>query len=98
MKVSWTPTARKTYFKVLDYLQESWTKRELENFINKVGHVIIQIEENPAMFETSRKKKNIRKGFVTQHNSLYYRIKPKKKEIELLLFWDNRRDPKKLLY
>jgi hypothetical protein len=97
MKVSWTPTARKTYFNILDYLEESWTKRELANFVHKVEHVIAQIKENSVM-EASKKKKNIRKGFVTENNSLYYRVKPVKKEIELLLFWDNRRDPAKLNY
>lgn len=50
------------------------------------------------MFEASRMKKNVRKGFITKHNTLYYRIKPRKKEIELLVFWDNRKDTKKLTY
>jgi hypothetical protein len=50
------------------------------------------------MFQSSRKKKNIRRGFITKHNSLYYRIKPRKKELELLTFWDNRQDPEKLNY
>ncbi|MEZ5197978.1 MAG: hypothetical protein R2764_16800 [Bacteroidales bacterium] len=50
------------------------------------------------MFEASGKKKNIRKGFITRHISLYYRIKPTKKEIELLSFWDNRQDNSKLTY
>jgi len=50
------------------------------------------------MFKTSEKKKNIRKGFVTKHTSLYYRVKPRKKSIELLAFWDNRQNPKKFKY
>ena len=48
------------------------------------------------MFEESRKKKNVRKGFVTKHNTLYYRVRPRKKELQLLLFWDNRQDPEDL--
>lgn len=36
MKISWTPTARITYFKVLDHLAENWTKKEVDNFINQV--------------------------------------------------------------
>jgi plasmid stabilization system protein ParE len=98
MKVSWTPTARKTYFKVLDYLEEAWTKREMKNFADKVESVLAQIIETPHMYEASRKKKNVRKGLITKHNTLYYRIKPRKKELELITFWDNRQDPKKLAY
>ncbi len=96
MKISWTPTARKTYFNILDYLDQAWTKREVLNFVDEVEKVLSQIKENPDMFEASRKKKNIRKGYITSHNSLYYRVKPRNKELELLTFWDNRQDPEKL--
>jgi len=98
MKISWTPTARKTYFKILDHLAEEWTKREVKNFINEVESLLEQIETNPEMFQASRKKKNVRKGIITKHNTLYYRIKPRKKELELISFWDNRQDPGKMIY
>jgi hypothetical protein len=57
-----------------------------------------QIAENPGMFVASRKKKNIRKGYITKHNALYYRVKPIKKELELLTFWDNRQNPEELKF
>lgn len=98
MKVSWTPTARFGYFRVIAYLEKTWAKREVQNFIDIVEKVINQIKADPYMFEASRMKKNVRKGFITKHNTLYYRIKPRKKEIELLVFWDNRKDTKKLTY
>jgi len=98
MKISWTPTARKTHFNVLHHLEKDWTEREIQNFIIHVDNLLDQIKQNPGMFEESRKKKNIRKGFITKHNTLYYRVKPRKKELQLLLFWDNRQDPGKLAY
>lgn len=98
MKISWTPTARRTYFNVLDYLAENWTKREVVNFINEVENLLNQITNNPEMFQASRKKKNVRKALITKHNTLYYRIKPRKKELELITFWDNRQNPNKLTY
>ena len=98
MKIRWTPTARMTYFKVLDFIYKQWTTNEVENFIYKSEHTISQITEHPYLFKASEKKKNVRKGFITEHNSLYYRVKPRKKEIELITFWDNRQDPSKLKY
>jgi hypothetical protein len=68
MKISWTPTARQTYFKVLDFLSEAWTRREVENFIYKTEHAIAQIAEHPYMFKASKKKKSVRKSFITEHN------------------------------
>ena len=68
----------------------------MQNFINEVESLLDQIKQSPEMFEESRKKKNVRKGFVTKHNTLYYRVRPRKKELQLLLFWDNRQDPEDL--
>ena len=56
MKISWTPTARKTYFKVLEYLDEAWTLREIQNFVNITEKVLNLIVIDPEMFEASRKK------------------------------------------
>lgn len=98
MRISWTPTARKTYFKVLDHLSEEWTKRELENFIHEIESLLEMIKSNPEMFPASRTKKNVRKALIAKQNTLYYRIKPRKKELELITFWDNRQDPGKLSY
>ncbi len=98
MKISWTPTARRTYFKVLEYLSKDWTISEIERFINATERTIVQISENPYMFKASMKRKNVRKGFITELNSFYYRIKPRKKEIELITFCDNRRNPLKIKY
>jgi plasmid stabilization system protein ParE len=98
MKIYWTPTSRLTYFKVLEYLSENWAVKEIETFIYKTEHTIAQIAENPYMYKASSRRNNVRKGFITEHNCLYYRVKPIKKEIDLLTFWDNRRDPMKIMY
>jgi len=98
MKIIWTLRALKTYFKVSDYLQEAWGDTIVRNFALEVEKVIGEIQVHPKMFEASKRYENVRKGFVTEHNTLFYRIKPRKKEIELLIFWDNRQDDKKRQY
>lgn len=90
--------ARITYFEVIEYLEKDWTLKEINNFINEVEEVLKRISANPYMFQASRRKNNIRRGFITRHNSLYYRIRPRKKEIELITFWNNSKSPKKLSY
>ena len=98
MKISWAPKARRTYFEVIEHLEKAWTEREIQNFINEVDNLLEQIKQNPEMFEESRKKRNVRKGFVTKQNTLYYRVRPRKKELQLIVFWDNRQDTGKLPY
>ena len=78
---------------VTDYLQGEWSDTVVRNFAKEVDRVISEIKENPTMFEVSKKYKNVRKGYVTKHNAIFYRIKPRKKEI--LLFLDNRQDDKR---
>jgi plasmid stabilization system protein ParE len=98
MKVRWTTTAKHSYFNILDYLEESWPIREVNSFIEEVDKFLDQISRHPKMFQESSKKRHVRKGYITKDNSLYYRYSSRKKEIELLVFWDNRQNPEKLIY
>ena len=98
MRVVWSFKALQTYFTIVDYLKNEWGDNIAENFIIKVEKVIDEIRQNPYMFEASKKYKNVRKGFLDKHNLLFYRVKPRKEIIELLIFWDTRQDDKKIRY
>jgi len=96
MKIIWTFTAKKSFTKILDYLFENWTNKEIQKFSEETRHILDQIVQNPYMFEASNNKSKVRKGFINELITLFYRIHPRKKEIQLLRFWDNRQNPKKL--
>ncbi len=96
MKVSWTHKAIKSFNKIVDFLDERWTKKEIDAFAEQTDKVIEQISENPYMFVATENRKNVRKGMVNKLVSLFYRVKPRKKEIELIKFHDNRQDPEKI--
>jgi hypothetical protein len=53
--------------------------------------VLDGIAEHPMMFPASQKSPSIRKAVITKQTSLLYRIAAN--EIQLLHFWDNRRNP-----
>lgn len=92
--VVWSPTARLTYYKALEYLLENWTFRELESFIDRTEEVITHICINPGIYPFSNES-NTYKCVVIKQVSLFYRLKLT--TIELLVFWDNRQDPVKLI-
>jgi plasmid stabilization system protein ParE len=98
MEIKWTPRAKSDFNKVLKYLHENWSVKEVDYFINQTDDVLEGIVNNPQMFIESIKQKSVYKAFVTKHNSLFYKVKPRKKEIVLLVFWDNRQDPNKNIY
>jgi plasmid stabilization system protein ParE len=92
--IVWSPTARLTYYKILEYLVENWTFNELEVFIDRTEEVISHICENPFLYPYSALS-DTHKCVLVKQVSLFYRVKST--TIELLVFWDNRQDPTKLL-
>lgn len=72
MKIIWSNQAKNDYDKVLTYLHENWGINEVKNFIDKTEKVVSLIKSHPQIFTESSRKKNIRKGFVSKHNSLFY--------------------------
>lgn len=91
--VYWSPAVQISYFHILEYLDEKWTEKELKSFIVRTEEVIELICDNPLIYPFS-KKGEAHKCVVVKQVSLIYRIKGNK--IELLIFWDNRRDPQRL--
>lgn len=98
MRLRWTPKARRSYTEILNYLDTHWTEKEIKIFIAKVDHLLELIRHNPELGEESKKKRSVRKILITKHNTLYYRVKSNKKELQILVFWDNRQDPGNLEY
>ncbi|MFI5162982.1 MAG: type II toxin-antitoxin system RelE/ParE family toxin [Sphingobacteriales bacterium] len=92
--IIWSPKARLTYYQILDYLDEKWTLREIENFIDRTEEALTHISQNPLLYQYSAQSKVYRCVIVKQV-SLFYKIKSDR--VELLRFWDNRQDPSKLI-
>lgn len=93
-KIRWTTEAESTFDSIIEYLERRWTDREIINFVNKTNHLLDQIAYHPEMFRSSGRKK-IRVGHVSPQTSLFYQINYDEKQILLLSFWDNRKDPAK---
>ena len=97
MDVIWTAKARITFFKILDYLDENWTKKEIIQFDERTQIVIGAIIKNPGIFPCSDKNKEIRKALIDKTNLLFYKIDIFSQKIYLLTFFDSRQDPQKLI-
>ena len=93
MEVIWSVKAKITYFKVFDYLEKNWNKREIIQFSQRTEIVIRSIKKNPGIFPFSLKHKEIRKAIVDKNNSFFYQVDKQNKKIYLLTFFDNRQNP-----
>lgn len=92
-KIVWTFRATKSFEKILDYLQLNWTDKEIQNLVNSTNSVLNLLKSNRVKFRSSGKRPNEHEVLITKHNLLIYRIG--KNHIELIMFFDTRRHPKK---
>ncbi len=96
MRIIWTSRAFKSFFRVYDFTKESQGDKQARNLTEQTRTNIRRIREHPNICPAYKERKNLRKGLITKYVSMFYRIRPRKKEIELLKFHDNRQDPKKI--
>lgn len=91
-EIRWTEEASDTFEKVIAYLENNWTEKEVINFVTSTNSVTKFISEYPAMFRQTGKR-NVREALITANNLLIYKIYPK--HIDLITFWDTRQNPRK---
>ncbi|MBZ4187631.1 type II toxin-antitoxin system RelE/ParE family toxin [Niabella beijingensis] len=97
VKINWTNRAWKTYESNIKYLQDAWTQREVNNFIEQTDKLILRLSRFPQSGRSRNKKyQNIRCAVLHKRVLLIYKYKPIKNEIDLLVFWNTWQNPKKL--
>jgi len=94
LSVVWSQKARQTFLEIINYLQTNWTDREVNSFVKATDRIVDLASTYPNLFSLTGKKKNTHRSVISKHTSLFYRVK--KNRIELITFWDNRRNPKLL--
>jgi plasmid stabilization system protein ParE len=97
-QVQWSNQAIKTVNSVIKYLREEWTEKEVDNFLNKLDDVVSMIEINPELFRESIKKKHVHLAIIKRRTLLVYQVRPQKKQVILLMFWNPKQNPKKFKY
>jgi len=97
-KIIWSAESKQTYLGIIEYLEKEWTEREIRNFVERVHNKLNLLSAQPEIGKIHKKRYKVHKTLIHKKVSLVYHIKPLKKEIHLLTFWDNRQDPAKLKY
>lgn len=87
MEVVWTEVALESFFKVVDYLYDQWSIKEIETFENNVDELIERIASFNQICPES-KLFGYRKCVIDEHNSLIYHVT--NNTLLLVAFIDNR--------
>jgi len=95
MQIVWSNRAKKSLKKIRLHIRTYFTAKEEKEFVLEVVQTIRAIADFPKGFPECKNPRQARKAVIHPHSTLFYRVKSKNK-IELLLFWDNRNNPKKI--
>lgn len=96
MEVLWGKKAEISYFKELERTDIYHSQKEVENFINLVDQIIFNLKTAVLEGKVSRKTK-FNSFVISKQTTLYFDINKEKSRLELLLFWQNKDDPNKLV-
>jgi plasmid stabilization system protein ParE len=95
LKIVWTVRAAQGFDRIIKHLEEHWTEKEVMNFVREAYDLFELLKEHPGIFQMSSKRKNVHRGPINRLTMLTYRVKPRKKEIELLNIRSTRQKPLK---
>jgi plasmid stabilization system protein ParE len=98
-KINWTKKAWLSFEENIFYLQQNWTTAEVSKFVTMVENKILTLTKYPKIgTQKSTKFPNIRATIIHKKILLIYKYKPMKNEIDLLIFWNTRQNPRKLSF
>jgi plasmid stabilization system protein ParE len=97
-EIIWSAGAIDTYNAIIQYLYDEWTDKEVRNFGKRVDAKLQILRLQPRIGRLVNKKGNVHRTLVHKKITLVYRCKLRKNEIELVTFWNNLQDPKRLKY
>ena len=96
-EVKWTEKAALSYGQNIEYLRKFWSEKVVEKFENQVKKRLAVLETHPYIGRRRSDGDNyIRRTLINKRILLIYQVKPRKQRIDLLIFWNTYRDPKKL--
>lgn len=94
--IIWSELAIKTYGSNIEYLETAFTEAEVKAFITAVQKKLTVLSMYPRVGRLTNKRESLRWTVIHKRVALIYRHKPLKHEIQLVRFWNNYQDPKKL--
>ena len=88
-KIVWVPLAVETYMEEIDFIYLKWNQKEVDDFVMLVDENLKRLSINHLIGQIH---KNVYKIVISKQTSLFYKIIEKDKKVELVYFWNNKKD------
>lgn len=93
LEIVWSKKANIKFDQIITYLIDEWGEKTAKEFIRKVFDFLDILPDFPEIGSLENREKNIRGFTIVKQVTLYYRLK--KDSIVLIIFFNNRENPKK---
>ena len=90
-KIEWTFLAEDSYLEEIEFVFFKWNKKEVEKFENLVENELKRISLNPKIGKL--KNLTIYSLVISKQTTIFYRINDESVSVEILLFWNNQKNP-----
>ena len=87
--IHWSKLAEITFSEEMDFIFEKWNQKEVDAFVMLVDKNLKRLSINPLIGQIH---KNVYKIVISKQTSLFYKIIEKDKKVELVYFWNNKKD------
>lgn len=95
-KVVWTDRALADVLKIRAYMEDIWSSREVNSFLDTLAKKEQLISKQPRAFPLLGTKKEVRYTVLSKQVTIYYRIESNPERVRILSVFDTRQDPEKL--
>jgi len=90
MIVFLSQTAGEKAEQIIEYLENRWSDKVRDNFLNKLERSMDIIQQMPYSFPASQSFPGLRKCVITSQTTAFYRIDEDAQEIEIVAIIDSR--------
>lgn len=93
--IIWSTLAEITFAEEIEFILEKWNQVEVDKFDDLVRENLKRISKKP-LIGNQKLNEQAYSLVISKQTTLYYSISDKEKTINLILFWNNKQNPKLL--
>jgi len=97
-KIVWTKEAYDTFDEIIEYLKNKWSEKVVSEFVTKTNRKLLLLSQYPQMYPVISKTGKRRKAVIHKRILVFYKSNQRRKEVELMFFWNTYQNPRWLKF
>ena len=90
--IHWSKLAEITFSEEMDFIFQKWNQKEVDRFGLLVQNCLQSISENPKIGK-NESENQVYSFVISKQTTIYFKISEIELRIDLILFWNNKKNP-----